>query len=145
VLGSVSLTITTLATQLGIQVDDVIQTPQAAAARIIREAAAATEHNLERAPPFDVQNLRFVLDLATAVLAGVAAGLWAADVEPFVGKIVDFTAAVIAKTGVDDARKEAVAAEAVFLRQLATLLDGRRWDDVYQFIFCVWGRRTGDT
>jgi hypothetical protein len=144
VLGAVTRMITALAAQVGIHADDVIQAPQAAAARIIREAAEVTERGFDRGTPFDQQNLKFVLDLTTTAIAGIAAGLWAADVEPFVGRIVDFTAAVIAKAGVDDAKKDVVAAEAVFLKQLATLLDGRRWDDVYQFIFCVWGRRTAE-
>jgi hypothetical protein len=65
-------------------------------------------------------------------------------VEPFIGRIFDFMAVVIPKTGVDDARKEAVAAEGVFLRQFATMLDGRRGDDVYEFILWAWSRRTGE-
>jgi hypothetical protein len=144
VLSSVTVMISTLANRLGIRADDIIQAPQAAAARIQRDAAEATDRGLGQVPPYDPQNLKFVLDLAAAVISGVAAGLWAADVEQLVGRIVEFTEAVIAEARVDDAKKEVVAAEGVFLRQLATLLDGRRWDEVYQFVFCVWDRRTAE-
>jgi hypothetical protein len=75
--------------------------------------------------------------------AAGAAGLSAADVDSFVGRIVDFTPALIAKTCVEDAKKEAVTAQGLFLGQLATFLDGRMWDEAYQFIFCLWGRRMG--
>jgi hypothetical protein len=144
VLSSVTVMISTFANRLGIRADDIIQAPQAAAARIQRDAAEATDRGLGQVPPYDPQNLKFVLDLAAAVISGVAAGLWAADVKQLVGRIIEFTEAVIAEARVDDAKKEVVAAEGVFLRQLATLLDGRRWDEVYQFVFRVWDRRTAE-
>jgi hypothetical protein len=114
----------------------------AAAAKLVaKEAADAADREIAKVSPHDLQNLRFLMDSAVIVLAGIAAGMYPVDVDRFAAKIVDYTQAVLNRNQVDAARKALVQTQDVFMRDMVCLLDGQRYDEPFQFIFCIWGLR----
>jgi hypothetical protein len=134
----------------GLGVDEVVEAAQAFLAKGAREGleAAVTklqkdvqdeiESGLQKVEPFDRENLTLLLNLVITVLSGIAVGMYSVDVEALSAKVVDFTQAVIGNNKVAEARNELLQTQSVFLKDLAVLLDGQRYDEPFQFIFCTW-------
>jgi hypothetical protein len=113
----------------------------AAAKQIAKEAVDATDREIAKVLPHDLQNLRFLMDSAVIMLAGIAARMYPVDVDRFAAKVVEYTQAVLNRNQVDAARKALVQTQQIFMRDMVCLLDGQRYDEPFQFIFCIWGLR----
>jgi hypothetical protein len=134
------------ANPLGISCDDLVLAAEqgardqveSAARRIAKEAKEGMESELARVPPFDADNLDLLLDITVTLLAGIAAGMYAADVDNLAAKVVEFTQALLERGKVDENRRELVTTQTVFLKDMACLLEGQRYDEPFQFVFCTW-------
>jgi hypothetical protein len=134
----------------GVQIssDDLIQAVghfpdgvEAAVQRISREAQDAIDREAARVVPFDKPGLKLVYNMALEALAGAVVGMYASDCEALSSKVVDYTAAVATKERTEDARGDLIQMQTAFLKATLCLLDGRRYEEPFQWIYCVWGFR----
>jgi hypothetical protein len=144
------------ASRVGISCDDLVKAMvafaepsgkeaiEAAAKRIAKEANEASERELARKAPFDLGQLPLLLNLAVIVLAGIAGGMYAVDVDALAEKVVDFTQAVLAGGRAEEKKRALLQEQNIFLRDFVSRLDGQRYDEPFQFIFCIWGLRSRD-
>jgi hypothetical protein len=114
---------------------------EVAAARIAKEAQDGIDKELGKVHPFDAQNLPLLMTMAIAVLSGIAAGMYSVDIDLLAEKAVEFTQALLTRQQIDAARKDLIQTHNGFLRDMVCRLDGQRYDEPFQFIFCIWEMR----
>jgi hypothetical protein len=111
---------------------------EAVALRITRTAQDAMDQGLTDDPACDLKNLRLLLNCAVIGLAAVLAGIYQVDLESFSTKVVEYTRAVVSNSNVERARKNLVKVQQAFLREMLYFLDGQRYDEPFQYVFCTW-------
>lgn len=107
----------------------------------VSEAAARVEAaigELEMEAPCDRGHVVLALNFALLTLAGVVVAMYPADIDRVSQKIVDFTAAACEGTVGEDKKAALVQVQVAYLRDMLGLLDGRRYDDVFQWPFALW-------
>jgi hypothetical protein len=114
----------------------------AAVQRITREAQEALDREAARVLPFDKSGLKVVYNVALEALAGAVVGMYPSDCDALAAKAVDFTAAVATKDRMEDTRKDLSQVQTAFLKATLCLLDGRRYEEPFQWIYCLWGFRS---
>jgi hypothetical protein len=145
-------TVAKAAKPLGLAVDDLTQAAQAsvapeldaAARRVQKEVREATARELAKAEPFDSENLELLFNVAITIFSGIAAGMYQADVDALAARAVEFTQASVDKNQPAEAKKALLQTQSVFLKDFACLLDGQRYDEPYQFVFCTWAFKPQD-
>jgi hypothetical protein len=72
------------------------------------------------------------------VFGDAVVGMYASDCDALAAKAVNYIAAVAVKDRTEDARKDLIQAQTAFLKATVCLLDGRRYEEPFQWIYCVW-------
>jgi hypothetical protein len=112
-----------------------IEAPIARIGKDAQEAIDRDEHTLHSMD----RDAAKVLESAVIVAIGaVVAGMYEVDLLAFAGAIVECSQAVGEKSGTHQAIRAFQTKQNVFLRDLLCLLDGRRLEDVFQWIYCLW-------
>jgi hypothetical protein len=135
---------------LGIDCDELLQATgsfaeqgaaegvEAAAKKIGVEVEAAIDAEIEAIGAPDPGHVRFLLNLATMLLAGVIVGVYHPDVYDLAEKVVAFTKATVAKAGIEQAKRDLAQSQALYLRNMLGFLDGVRFEEPFQYVFCIW-------
>jgi hypothetical protein len=150
-------TIAKLGGPLGIGVEDLTQAVnqfsssgegdgiEPAILRITMLAQTELNNSWGRTPPVDLANLQVVLNLACLVLSGITIGMYDVDVDNLVNRIADFVKRVVEKERhAEAAKKELLISQTKFLRDMLCLLDGKRYDEPFQHVFCLWSLKSSD-
>jgi hypothetical protein len=111
---------------------------EAVALRIAKAAQNAMDRGLIDNPACDLRNLRTLLNCSVVTLAAVVAGMYPIDIESFGARVVDYATAVVTSDKVDTAKKRLVRAQQIFLQNLLYFLDGLRYEEGFQYVFCTW-------
>jgi hypothetical protein len=111
---------------------------EAAAMEIGQTAEAAANAELSAIGSPDKGYVRLMLNIVTILLSGVIVGTYQSDIDNMAEKTVGFTRAAITKTGFDQAKKELIEVQSLFLKNMLGFLDGLRFEAPFQYIFCVW-------
>jgi hypothetical protein len=115
------------------------------AERIRGQAEEAINRETAKTPPRDPIGLKIVSELALTMLAAVVTGMYQVDCEWFSAKIVDFVVALVGDPRKRDrATTEVLAAQTRFLRAMLCFMDGRRCEENFHWMFCVWPFRTAE-
>jgi hypothetical protein len=109
-----------------------------AAHRIMTETQDAVQADLARLAPCGAGHLQLMKNIAVMMLSGIIVGMYSVDIDLLAEKVVNFTKATIADTGVQQAAKELAEMQVTFLNDMLGLLDGQRYDEPFQFIFSIW-------
>jgi hypothetical protein len=116
--------------------------PDAMAKRVGGMAQDAIDREEQVKRPADVAGARFLVGSALAMIGGAVAGMYESDLKTFAQGIVDYTQAIVDRaSSADQARHVLQQKQATFLREMLCLLDGRRSDEVFQWIYCLWDLR----
>jgi hypothetical protein len=83
--------------------------------------------------------------LTLSSLAGAVVGMYQVDCDAFAAKVVEYAAAVANKERVDEFKRDVIIAQTAFLKDILCLLDGKRYDEPFQWIYCTWEFREGGT
>jgi hypothetical protein len=105
------------------------------------EAAARVEAavgDLEMEAPCDRGHVVLALNFALLTLAGVVVGMYPADIALVSQRIVEYTAAACQGPGGDEKKAAIIQVQATYLRDMLGLLDGKRYEDVFQWPFALW-------
>jgi hypothetical protein len=147
-----SRTVQKAATSLGIDVTELMQLVEnfsdqngapydgleSAALQVAKKAQEQMDAEILKVPVCDLANLPLMHNLTVIALAACVVGMYQADLEQLAIKTVDDVKAVIARSQVDEARRNLHKYLASFLRDMLCFLDGLRYDEPFQFVFCVW-------
>jgi hypothetical protein len=150
-------TISKLGSSIGIKADDLVKaanlfSAQGDGSRIEPTALqvsmlAQTELNdsVGAVPAMDLLNMQFLLNVAVVALSGIVIGMYQTDIENLATRVVDFAKRVVDKRRVEDAKRDLMTVQTKFLRDMLCLLDGKRYDEPFQHIFCLWSLRELDS
>jgi hypothetical protein len=116
-----------------------------AVARIMKEAQDALDREASRFPAYDRPGLKVMYCLTLSALAGAVVGMYQVDCDAFAAKVVEYATAVANKDRVEEAKRDVIIAQTAFLKDILCLLDGRRYDEPFQWIYCTWEFREGGT
>jgi hypothetical protein len=111
---------------------------EAVALRVARAAQDAMDQGLTEDPACDLKNLRLLLNCAVIGLSAVLSGIYDVDLESFSAKVVEYTRAVVSNSNVERMKKTLVKVQQAFLREMLYFLDGQRYDEPFQYVFCTW-------
>jgi hypothetical protein len=135
----------------GIPCEDLVQTAATYAdtgrSEGLADAAARVEAavgELEMDAPCDRGHVVLALNFALLTLAGVVVGMYPADIALVSRKIVEFTAAACEGQGGDDKKAALMQVQATYLRDMLGLLDGKRYEEVFQWPFALWTLQVPD-
>jgi hypothetical protein len=113
----------------------------------IRRLGKEAQDNLDRdelpCRPVDRDGCLVLRAASLAVIAGVVAGMYEIDLNAYRQAIVEFTQSIGDRGGMRQATQTFQARQNIYLRDLLCLLDGKRFDDVFQWIYCLWDLKTG--
>ena len=107
-----------------------------AAGAIVSQMNDLMKQDLEN--PFDEPNMKFFLDYAMAMLCGVLVGLYKQDLEKLAARAVEYTRSVVTRGDFESAKQKLVAVKKEFMSELLCFLDGKRYEDSFQYVYCVW-------
>jgi hypothetical protein len=151
-------TISKLSGPLGITVDDLTHAVnqfssngetdgiEPATLRISMLAQTELNNSWGKIPPADLGNYQVLLNIACLILSGITIGMYQSDVQGMGDRIADFTKRVVDKERhLESAKKELLISQTKFLRDMLCLLDGKRYDEPFQHIFCLWSLRSSDS
>jgi hypothetical protein len=124
--------------------DDIVNGIEQLSLEIARQAQQGIDDGIAAIAPCDVQNLRVLLNLTVLVLAAAISGMYVVDLELIASKIVEYTKAVIMRTNIDHARRVLFRVQQAFLKDMLYFLDGQRYEEPFQYLFCTWGFGTLD-
>jgi hypothetical protein len=113
--------------------------PLEAAARAVQaDVGAAFEADLAAGKPCGAGHVRWALDIVVALLAAVTVKFYPADIAEHAERLLAYTGAAFKKSE-EKARKALLVGHDDFLKDLLGFLDGLRFEEKFQFIFCIWG------
>jgi hypothetical protein len=115
---------------------------QAAPGRIAKMVQAATDIETSQTPPCDMGHLRWLKNIVLIMMAGIIVGMFQADTDELAGKVITFTKSTIEQNSVEQAKYELQQKVGVFLTDMLGMLDGRRYEQPFQFVFCLSGLPT---
>jgi hypothetical protein len=118
--------------------DGIREGVEAAAVKLATEVEGVLKSSTARIPALDADDWRLVLNLCVITLSGIAVNMYQADLAILAGKIVEYTQLSVEKKKTLDNRKELLIAQGNFLRDLLCLLDGERYNEPFQYIYCLW-------
>jgi hypothetical protein len=112
----------------------------------VKEAAGAIENNVQQALDEEINALRacdpgyveFIQHEVIMVLAAIRIGFYDNEIAAFSAKICKCTKAAIAKNDAQE-RMELAAAHDDFVKDMLGFVDGLRYEEKFQFVFCLWG------
>ena len=107
-----------------------------AAAAIVSQMNDLMKQDLEN--PFDEANMKLFLDYAMVILCGVVVGLYKQDLERFAARAVEYTRSVVTRGDFESAKQKLVSAKKEFMSELLCFLDGKRYEDSFQYVYCIW-------
>jgi hypothetical protein len=148
---AIAATVRKVAINVSIQVYDleqVIQSPNFPAGiegpirRIGKEAQDGIERDEQSVRSADKEIATTLETAVIVMLAGVVAGMYERDMKAFTEAIVEYTQAVVDRTAANLAKGAFETKQNLFLRDLLCLLDGKRLDDLFQWIYCLWELKT---
>jgi hypothetical protein len=109
---------------------------EAAAQQLERDMQQALDGEIAGLTTCDPGHVELIQHEVITVLAAVRIGLYDADVTAFAAKILACTKAAIQKNDVQE-RAELAAAHDDFLKDMLGYLDGIRYEEKFQFVFCL--------
>jgi hypothetical protein len=115
---------------------------QNAARRLGQEAQDGMDKEARSVPPNDTGAAKLLLTPLLIMLSGAIAGMYNQDLEDFARAIVAYTVAVLERGTVETVRAELLEKQNQLLLDLLRFLDGFRYREKFQWIYCVWGLRT---
>jgi hypothetical protein len=119
--------------------DGIAETAQ----ELAEEAELLMKQELDKVPPYHTQNFHWMRDVTVIALAGITTQLHQADVDLLAGKVVDFALKLVEQKPMNGPTAELLAAQATFMDNLLALLDGQRYEEMFQFVYCLWHLRNG--
>jgi hypothetical protein len=140
-------TIQKVATDIGLQCKDLDSGEAEQAIQLIRKSAQdGLNREEENKRSFDPPGTRLLLGPVLVMIGGVVVGMYEFDLKMLAQTIVDYVEVVIDRGGpLDHAKHTLQQKQGLFLRELLCLLDGRRFDDVFQWIYCLWELRAKES
>jgi hypothetical protein len=108
-------------------------------------AQTGLNNSLGAVAPLDPPNAEFLLNLAVVALSGIVIGMYQTDIENLAVRVVDFAKRAVDKRRVEEAKRDLMTVQTKFLRDMLCLLDGKRYDEPFQHIFCLWSLRDLDS
>jgi hypothetical protein len=108
------------------------------AGRIRTEAENVVGKEAVMTSPHRQTGLQIVKQLVLTLLAAVTVGMYQVDCVAFSAKIFDFVTALQDQRKRDEATREVLAAQTRFLGMLLCFMDGRRCEEDFYWMFCVW-------
>jgi hypothetical protein len=153
-----SRTVVKASSSLGIPVKDVVQLVEnfadqsgatyegldTAARAVAKLAKDQMDAEAAKVPPVDPANLVTFQNLVVLALCANLVGMYQPDVESLAAKAVDLAKALLNKAPADEPRKSLQRYVGAFVRDLLRFLDGLRYDEPFQFIYCTWQLGTGE-
>jgi hypothetical protein len=109
------------------------------AQRAVERAKQELDTGLTEVPAVDSWNWKLFLNSTVAVLSATLVGMFEAEIERFVLKAVEYAKGVVMRTGKEDGRIKLLKSQRRFLKDLLYFLDAARYDDIFQYVYCVWG------
>jgi hypothetical protein len=101
---------------------------------------------LAQRPAVNDPAYRMMLELVVVTFAGVASEIYDEAVIMLLRKMLRYTQNVIGSDHfVFEAKRDLIGARMTFILELLAFLDGKRYYQVFQYVYCVWdlGRVTG--
>jgi hypothetical protein len=111
---------------------------ESAALAVAKRAQEQMDGEIAKVPVCDLTNLPLMLNLTMVALSAAVVGMYPSDMEVLAAKTVDYAKAVIGRSQIEEARRNLMKYLATFLRDMLCFLDGLRYDEPFQFIFCIW-------
>jgi hypothetical protein len=111
---------------------------EAVALAIAQQGQDGIDAGLAATPALDLPNFRLLLNITVIALAAAISGLYLVDLENFAGRVLEYTKAIVQKQNVDHARRTILRVQQAFLRDMLYFLDGQRYDEPFQYVFCTW-------
>jgi hypothetical protein len=130
------------------ELDQVIQSPnfpvgiEGPIRRIGKEAQDGIDRDEQSIRSADREIARTLESAVIVMLAGVVAKMYERDMRGFTEAIVEYTQVVVDKTAANLATRTFQGKQNLFLRDLLCLLDGKRLEDIFQWIYCLWELKT---
>ncbi|OHT16380.1 hypothetical protein TRFO_13231 [Tritrichomonas foetus] len=115
----------------------------AAVAQLLREVENALDQGYLADPPFDKANLISILNMVIIALSGFIVGIYQYDLDRIAERVVEYTRAIVNQANAEDARKLMNSERQTFLTELLRFLDGGRYDNTFQYVYCVWDLEAG--
>jgi hypothetical protein len=135
---------------LGINCDELLQTTggyaeqgspdgvELAVGKIEMIVQEAINTEIAAIEPPDIGHIRLMLNIVIMVFAGVIVGMYQPDIDDLAERTVAFTSAIVTGTGIDQTKRDLIQIQALFLKNMLGFLDGLRFEDPFQYIFCLW-------
>ena len=98
------------------------------------------EHGLKEdlQGPFGVDNVMLFLEMSLTILSGILVGMYPENVDLLVERCVEYTKTVVARGDVTGVREKLKAERQEYLSELLCFLDGQRYEEPFQYIYCIW-------
>jgi len=110
--------------------------------RIIREARESLDREAAKSPPHLAPALPVAYELALTVMAAVVVGMYSQDCEAMAARAVEYATEAIGERR-DEPAMSARDAQARFIRDVTLFMDGRRYEENFHWVFCVWAAFMG--
>lgn len=148
IITSATETIKISSQALGIPVDDLVNAVQLLpnniesiiqiSAQIGKEFHSYLEGRLADKPPLDRYNLLLLMDVLIIGLSGLIAGIYQYDVDTLAENVVIYTRAVFSNESVEEKKKRLLEEKEQFLTEMLRFLDGDRYNQSFQYVYCIW-------
>lgn len=109
-----------------------------AASDLANVAEDYVHQSIQTILPLDVRDMRVMMNATLMILSGVIVGIYQQDVEDLAEKLVNYTKAVMMRDKVRDATQELDKGIEKYRQEFLCFLDGARYDEKFQFVYCVW-------
>jgi hypothetical protein len=140
---SILITLKKVATNIGIPCSDLEGVGMVAAETIVKRIGQVAQGAIDKD---DTIGARALAAAALAMLGGAVVGLYEVDMRAFAQGIVEYVQVAIDRpSATEQARYVLQQKQLVFLREMLCLLDGRRFDESFQWIYCLWELRGRDS
>jgi hypothetical protein len=150
---AISSMVRKVASNLGIachELDQAIQSPSFPAGievpirKLGKVAQEAIEREEQAVRYFDMVSGRVLQSAVLVVIGAMVVGMYELDLRMYDEAIVEYGQAVVDRTAVHQAVRTFQGKQGVFLRDLLCFLDGRRFDEIFQWIYCLWELKAGE-
>ena len=109
-----------------------------AAKRLAESVKQEIDNGLRQQTPFDLTNMKMFLNITLIVMSGTIAGLYLPELEALDKEVILYTKVAVNGSDAGQARKKLDGARQRFLSELLMLLDGQRYEEPFQYVFCIW-------